>query len=81
MTPIYEIAHTEPKKIKFDWESDIDGNASATTHSKHSGSVCCVSIVHDKQFPPVAAYDVYVYNDDGGDILCGEGKDIAPVIR
>jgi hypothetical protein len=79
MTPISEIVHTEPKKIKCEWESDEFGNASLTTKSYHSGEVSNVDIMHDAVTPPAAAYDIFILNNDGNDILCGAGKDIAPI--
>lgn len=79
MTPVYEIGHSSPKKITFEWTSDADGKALGVTDKFYSGLVDRVKVTHDPSAPPVAAYDIFIYDDDGDDISCNGLKDIAPI--
>lgn len=79
MTPIFEIGHRSPKKITFEWTSDINGVASGVTEEFYSGVIRNIKITHDSVSPPAAAYDIVISDDDGDDLGCGMLKDIAPV--
>lgn len=79
MTPIFEIGHTSPKKIVFEWTSDADNKASGVTENFYSGIVDRIKITHDSVSPPIASYDIYIYDDDGDDLACAGLKDIAPI--
>lgn len=80
MTPIVVKGRTETKKIRFDWTSDAEGNASGVTESPYHGSVELIKVTHDPDYMPTAAYDIVILDEDGDDLACGELKDIAPVV-
>lgn len=79
MAPVKEIGHSSPKKIIFEWTSDADGKASGVTTNFYSGEIQRIKITHDPISPPIAAYDVFINDDDGDDLACEALKDIAPV--
>lgn len=79
MTPIHEIGHSSPKKIVFEWTSGADGKASGVTDKYYSGIIDRVKVTHSQTVPPVAAYDIFINDDDGDDLSCGMLKDIAPI--
>jgi hypothetical protein len=65
------------QKIKWTWTSDSNGDAAAqATTYKYNGVLWkLITIPSDSDLAPTAAYDVYVYDADSVDALCGLGVD------
>ena len=65
------------QKIKWTWTSDSNGDAAAqATTAKFNGVIWKLCTVPgDSDLAPTAAYDVFVYDEDGLDQLCGLGAD------
>lgn len=75
---ITEITYNSLKKITFDWTSDAaTGAADATTTSKFSGLIERVVQIPDSGgTQPDNLYDVVVNDEDGTDILHGNGANL-----
>ena len=76
------MAHNEDKsgglnKIRWQWVSDSNGDAAAEASTYDYNGVLwkLITIPGDSDLAPTAAYDVYVYDADGVDQLCGLGAD------
>lgn len=65
------------QKIKWTWTSDSNGDVAATasTYQYNGMLMKLITIPGDSDLAPTAAYDVYVYDADSLDVLCGLGVD------
>lgn len=68
------------KKISWAWTADTDGKvakatANATTAAVLNGEIVRLVTVPDATSAPSDNYDVYIYDEDGLDVLLGAGKD------
>ena len=73
-----ETRHRPLQKVEFDWTSSAGGAADATTTGYYSGEVVRVVQIPDGGGTvPSAAYDVVVNDDDGTDVLHGEGANLS----
>jgi hypothetical protein len=63
--------------IKWTWTSDSNGDAAAQeTTARYNGVIWKLCTVPgDSDLAPTASYDVYVYDADSLDQLCGLGAD------
>lgn len=68
------------KKISWAWTAHTDGKvakatANATTAAVFNGEIVRLVTVPDATSAPSDNYDVYIYDEDGLDVLLGAGKD------
>ena len=65
------------QRIKWTWTCDSNGDLAATsTTNRYNGVIWKLCTVpNDSDLAPTASYDVYVYDSDSLDVLCGLGAD------
>ena len=65
------------QKIKWAWLSDSNGDAAIESTTKQYNGVLwkLITAPGDSDLAPTAAYDIFVYDADGIDQLCGLGAD------
>lgn len=66
------------RKVQFDWLSDSNGDATATTTNKYTGRVIWAVFEPDSgDTQPTSAYDVTVVDGDSYDVLNANGADLS----
>ena len=67
------VAGTTVRKLTFDWTSDAAGDADQQSVETYDGLVTAVAQIPDPVDTPTDLYDVTVVDEDGIDVLHGEG--------
>jgi len=66
------------KKVLFDWLSDVSGDVNGTLTKKLSGQILRFVFMPDTGgTKPTTAYDVTCEDEDGIDVLAGDGANLA----
>lgn len=68
----YTVSHAI-KKITFSWTSNAEGAATATTKDSYEGILESAVFVPDGSAVPSDQYDVVITDENGLDVLKGEG--------
>ena len=74
-TDVTEETHRSVKKITWTWTSDASGDYSQQTAGSYSGEVLMLITNPDGTAAPADDYDVVINDEDGYDILVGQGVD------
>lgn len=61
------------RKIKFAWTSDASGDATGTTTKSYTGELLRLITVPDGTSAPTDDYDITITDEDGVDVLIGQG--------
>ena len=65
------------QKIEWDWLSATGGAVDSDAEGWYCGKIVKVSLASDSGgTAPTNAYDVTIEDEDGLDVLCGEGADV-----
>lgn len=64
-------------RVVWDWTTDLTGGADEQTTEEITGIIQSVTFVPDETDNPLDGYDVVIEDEDGADVLGGNGANIS----
>ena len=78
--PRYRRNGTDVVKHTFEWVSDADGNGTLVSGTAVSGQIERVVFIPSDVTAPTASYDVTLTDEDGIDVLSGQGVNLSETV-